>query len=270
MKKIGLYFLLVFIVSFSFSTQAQENYDIDKLNYYKYVVIPIQYKFQDKDNEYMLNSLTKHLLNEEGFETYMDVEDKPNDLKFNRCLALYADILSESESFFSLQTKLELVFRDCNNEIVFKSEGKSRIKNYEESYQDALKEAFEVFGDANFIYRYNGKNNYDQPRSIKEEKSVSEQAEVAQIDEIEHNLPGTYSLFNEKYKIDKIEAGYIMRNAESGDRKAFINVTSDHSILFNSEKMNGKMKFTSDGNLEIEYFNNDTGKLEKATLYKVN
>ena len=33
--------------------------------------------------------------------------------------------------------------------------------------------------------------------------------------------------------------------------------------------MNGKMKFTNDGNLEIEYFNNDTGKLEKATLYKV-
>ena len=94
MKKIGLYFLLVFIVSFSFSAKAQEKYNIDKLNYYKYVVIPIQYKFQDEDNEYMLNSLTKYLLNQEGFDTYMDVESKPNDLKFNRCLALYVDVIS--------------------------------------------------------------------------------------------------------------------------------------------------------------------------------
>ena len=269
MKKIGLYFLLVFIVSFSFSAKAQEKYNIDKLNYYKYVVIPIQYKFQDEDNEYMLNSLTKYLLNQEGFDTYMDVESKPNDLKFNRCLALYVDVISESESFFSLQTKLDLVFKDCNNEVIFKSEGKSRIKNYEESYKDALKEAFEVFGSANFIYKYNGKNNYDQTHSVKAEQSEPEINEITQVDKIEYNLPGTYSLFNEKYKIDKIEAGYIMLSAESGDRKAFINVTSDHSILFNSEKMNGKMKFTNDGNLEIEYFNNDTGKLEKATLYKV-
>ena len=52
----------------------------------------------------MLNSLTKYLLNQEGFDTYMDVESKPNDLKFNRCLALYVDVISESESFFSLNS----------------------------------------------------------------------------------------------------------------------------------------------------------------------
>ena len=269
MKKISL--LLIGLIAMVFSTQikAQETQELEDLNYFKYVVIPIQYQFQSEENEFLINSLTKHLFNEENFTTYMDVESKPNDLKFNRCLALYVDVISESESFFSLQTKLDLVFKDCNNEVIFKSEGKSRIKNYEESYKDALKEAFEVFGSANFIYKYNGKNNYDQTHSVKAEQSEPEINEITQVDKIEYNLPGTYSLFNEKYKIDKIEAGYIMLNAESGDRKAFINVTSDHSILFNSEKMNGKMKFTNDGNLEIEYFNNDTGKLEKATLYKV-
>lgn len=271
MKKIALYFFITFIAIFSIKTQAQEEeYDIDRLNYFKYVVIPIQFKFQDEDNEYLLNSLTKHLLNKEGFETYMDVEEKPNELKFNQCLALYADIVSESESFFSLQTKLQLIFKDCNNDVVFKSEGNSKIKSYKESYQDALKEAFEVFGEANFIYKYNGKNNYDQTRSPGRATIQPEEGnKIPKIEDIKTKLPGTYSLFNQKYSIDKIEAGYIMRNAENGDRKAFINVTSDNSILFNSDTMNGKMIFTTEGNLEIEYFNNGTGKLEKATLYKV-
>ena len=114
MKKISL--LLIGLIAMVFSTQikAQETQELEDLNYFKYVVIPIQYQFQSEENEFLINSLTKHLFNEENFTTYMDVESKPKDLTFNRCLALFAEVKSESESFFSLNTKLELILKDCN------------------------------------------------------------------------------------------------------------------------------------------------------------
>ncbi|WP_156876774.1 hypothetical protein [Mesonia mobilis] len=259
-----------------FSTQikAQETQELEDLNYFKYVVIPIQFKFQKKDNEYLINSLVKHLLNEQGFETFMDVEDKPKDLKFNNCLALYVDLQSESESFFSLQTELNLIFRDCNNQIIFESEGQSKVKDFKESYHDALYKAFEIFEGSNFYYEYNGKNSYDSSKFEEgEQKSPIKKEpkkETKSFEEtVKEKLIGTYSLFNEEYSISKIEAGYILTNTATAEKKAFINVTSNNSLLFNSDTINGTLVINDDGDLEVEYFNNASGKVEKATLYRV-
>lgn len=274
MKKISL--LLIGLIAMVFSTQikAQETQELEDLNYFKYVVIPIQFKFQKKDNEYLINSLVKHLLNEQGFETFMDVEDKPKDLKFNNCLALYVDLQSESESFFSLQTELNLIFRDCNNQIIFESEGQSKVKDFKESYHDALYKAFEIFEGSNFYYEYNGKNSYDSSKFEEgEQKSPIKKEpkkETKSFEEtVKENLIGTYSLFNEEYSISKIEAGYILTNTATAEKKAFINVTSNNSLLFNSDTINGTLVINDDGDLEVEYFNNASGKVEKATLYRV-
>ncbi|MBQ0739295.1 hypothetical protein J9332_33785 [Aquimarina celericrescens] len=274
MKKISL--LLIGLIAMVFSTQikAQETQELEDLNYFKYVVIPIQFKFQKKDNEYLINSLVKHLLNEQGFETFMDVEDKPKDLKFNNCLALYVDLQSESESFFSLQTELNLIFRDCNNQIIFESEGRSKVKDFKESYHDALYKAFEIFEGSNFYYEYNGKNSYDSSKFEEgEQKSPIKKEpkkETKSFEEtVKEKLIGTYSLFNEEYSISKIEAGYILTNTATAEKKAFINVTSNNSLLFNSDTINGTLVINDDGDLEVEYFNNASGKVEKATLYRV-
>ncbi|MBW2962231.1 hypothetical protein [Mesonia aestuariivivens] len=273
MKKISFLFIIATTLLFSNKVVSQEN-NIDRVNYFKYVVIPVQYKFQDEENKYMLNSLTKHLFNEEGFETYMNVETKPKDLAFNKCLALYAEVQSESESFFSLNTQLKLILRDCNDQIVFKSEGRSKLKNYKEAYHDALKNAFKVFNT--FNYSYNGKNSYDQKISyLESETSTVENSNKINTqkptleEELNTTLPGTYSLFNENYSIRKIEAGFILTNNSTGNKKAFINITSNNSILFNSESINGTLSINDDHDLEIEYFNKKSSKLEKVTLYRI-
>ena len=274
MKKINL--LLIGLIAMVFSTQikAQETQELEDLNYFKYVVIPIQFKFQKEDNEYLINSLVKHLLNEQGFETFMDVEDKPKDLKFNNCLAVYVDLQSESESFFSLQTELNLIFRDCNNQIIFESEGQSKVKDFKESYHDALYKAFEIFEGSNFYYEYNGKNSYDSSKFEEEEQKSPIQKEPKKEtksfeETVKEKLIGTYSLFNEEYSISKIEAGYILTNTATAEKKAFINVTSNNSLLFNSDTINGTLVINDDGDLEVEYFNNASGKVEKATLYRI-
>lgn len=96
---------------------------------FKYVVIPMQYKLSQEDNQYLLNTTTKFLLKQEGFITFMEVEKFPKDLIFNQCLALYADVENVNSSYFSFNTKLILKLKDCFGNVVFESrEGKSKKK----------------------------------------------------------------------------------------------------------------------------------------------
>jgi len=268
MKRIS--WLLALIACVLFTGQANAQTDINRINSYKYIVIPVQYKFQNEENKYLLNSLTKHLFKEEGYITYMDIEKKPKDLAFNKCLALYAEVESDSESFFSLHTKLKLVLRDCDNTIIYETNGRSKIKSYQEAYQEALREAFIPL--TSFEYSYNGRNSYDSTSLYEEEEETTTQN--AKVEEeakpsLEETLVGNYSLFNEEYIITKIEAGYVLTHSVTGTKKAFINVTSNNSILFNSDTINGTVTINEKEDLEIEYFNKNSGELEKVTLYKL-
>ena len=52
-----------------------------------------------------------------------------------------------------MKTKLEVHFRDCNNELIFKSAiGTSKEKEYKKSYHAALRAAFESVAALNYSY----------------------------------------------------------------------------------------------------------------------
>ena len=82
-------------------------------------------------------------------------------------------------------------------------------------------------------------------------------------------LVGTYTLENKNYKVEKIEAGFILKNKTTGEREAFINKTSNNSILYNSESINGTLTLSPENNLEVEYFNKESGALEKIIFIRV-
>jgi len=268
MKKFSLLLITIFSLLFSIEGKAQK--DFENLNYYKYVVIPVKFEFQDKDNEYLLNSLIKHLLKENQFNTYMDVEKKPKDLTFNRCLALFVEVETQSESFFSLVTKLEIALKDCTGKVVFKSEGTSKMKKIKAAYQDAIRDAFKVYGT--FDYIYNGKNSFNiSDKYISEtEPSVNENDEVQESKNVPVlMLEGNYTMEDKNYEVKKIEAGYILKHTNTGKREAFINETSNNSILYNSDKINGTLTVNEQNNLMVEYFNKTSGRLEKIVFTRV-
>jgi hypothetical protein len=266
MKKISLLFIVV--VGLLCSAKARAQNDINQLNDYKYIVIPLQYEFQDSKNEYLLNSLTKHLLKEEGFETYMDVEKMPKDMTFNRCLALNVIVISETDGFFSLNTRLKLIFKDCSGKIVYSSKGFSGIKSFKEAHQEALRDAFKSFSGYNYAYNIHNKFNVSQ--ELVDETKSSEKVEKKDSNiSSEPLLVGTYTLENKNYKVEKIEAGFILKNKTTGEREAFINKTSNNSILYNSESINGTLTLSPENNLEVEYFNKESGALEKIIFIRV-
>lgn len=262
MKKISFalgFFAVLFV---AINVQAQ-NTKTD-LNKYKYVIIPMQFSFQNEDNQYMINSKLKYLLNQQGFETYMDVEDGPEDMELNSCLALHADLKSEAEGFMAMQTKLILQLKDCRNRVVFESEeGTSREKDFKKGYQEALDDIFNnSFYDIN--YKYNGEVIEEKDQLVNSSKSETQpsapQKEVQVAKGLAITKDRVYTYENKTYGVHKIEAGYLLLDEKTGDRKALLHETDEGNILYNSTTVNGTASIKEGGKLiKVEYFDVDGG-----------
>jgi hypothetical protein len=141
MKK-RILFILLFVVSYGFS---------QSINNYKSVIIPLKFDFTKSENQYRLATLSKFNLKKAGFEGYYTNETIGEEFN-NRCNLLYFDVIKE-KSF--LTTKLHVVFKDCNDKIIFQSEtGTSKEKDFQLAYTEALNKAFvSVFA---LKYKFNG------------------------------------------------------------------------------------------------------------------
>ncbi len=143
-------YVLVAFLLVSFSGFAQNT-----LNNFKYVLVPEKFSFSRQENQYNLNTLTKALLEKKGFSAFLETEDLPRELAENKCNALRVEV-TERKSLFV--TNLTVFLKDCQGNIIFKSkEGKSREKEFETSYNLALRDAFTSLNDV--PYAYNGTIN---------------------------------------------------------------------------------------------------------------
>ena len=144
--------LIVFCLLIAFQNFIFAQSDI---NNYKYVSVPDRFEFLKLSDQYQLNSLTKFLLKKNGFNLLEGSANYPKDLSENRCLLLNVDVL-KLKGF--LKTKLEVQFRNCRSEIIYKSEiGTSKQKDFQKAYHEALRSAFESV--AALEYRYEARQS---------------------------------------------------------------------------------------------------------------
>lgn len=138
-------YLLLLLVCTALSGYAQNT-----INNYKYVLVPEQFSFFKQIDQYGLNNLTKALLEEKGFTVYFDNKDLPTDIANNKCRAMNAD-LTEKKGMFT--TTLTLILKDCQGNVVFKGkEGKSREKEFNASYNEALRNAFASLNELPYTF----------------------------------------------------------------------------------------------------------------------
>ena len=139
-------FCIILLFSFS-GLFAQKN-----INSYKYVLVPEQYEFQKEADQYQINSLVKFLFDKSGFEVLSTSETYPEDLAKNPCMALKG-VVKKEPAFLMTKVKVNLV--DCYNNVVYSSaDGKSKIKDYQKSYHEAIRRAFASVDSLG--YTYNG------------------------------------------------------------------------------------------------------------------
>lgn len=141
MKVCALFFFALFTVA---------GYSQNTINSYKYVLVPERFDFSKESNQYGLNTTAKLLLQHKGFAAFLDYEDLPPALKANKCIALKVEV-SERKTFFA--TNLTMILKDCQGNIIFKSkEGKSREKEFQAAYEEALKDAFSSLNAVPYQY----------------------------------------------------------------------------------------------------------------------
>ena len=138
--------LLFIFTLFTVAGFCQQN----TISSYKYVLVPEKFDFLRENNQYGLNTTTKFLLEQKGFAAFVANEQLPPALAINKCIALKAEVVQKKGLFV---TNLTLVLKDCQGNIVFKSkEGKSREKEFQVAYEEALKNAFLSLNDEPYKY----------------------------------------------------------------------------------------------------------------------
>jgi len=136
--------LFIFLLACSFSVYAQSN-----SNNYKYLIVPEKFSFLKQINQYGLNTEIKAMFEQKGFTVYFDNAELPTEIATDRCKALTVDLLEKNSMFV---TNLTIVLKDCKGTVVLKGkEGKSREKEYNTSYNAALKDAFVSLGDFTYV-----------------------------------------------------------------------------------------------------------------------
>lgn len=228
MKKIILIAILICSIKI---TKAQND-----INKYKYLVIPVQFEFKKGKNPLKLSTLTRHLFNNEGFTTYYEGEELPDDLFKNRCLASYAKIVELKEGF--RLTRLKIVLKDCKDNVIFESSvGDSGENNHEKRYHEALREAFTSIKSLNYKYEPEIEkinNDFEQDNNVVSisEKPISSD-KVLNEDKIEEALEKTEeTLMDSELSNDsKTKESYKSEKEEQSE--------SAHIILYAQEIENG-------------------------------
>lgn len=127
--KTTLALLLGFILAFG---QAQEVSD------YKYISIPSNFSGFSA-NQYQLNNYLRLLLTQKDYKILSNAKKFwPEEAKLNPFLVLAADLDQVSSTF---SNKVLLSFTDCNDTVLYKFEGESKVKEFEAGYKDALNNA---------------------------------------------------------------------------------------------------------------------------------
>jgi len=256
------------------------------VNNYKYVIIPETYAFTGDVDEYRLNSLTKYLFEQNGFKTLMKAEEKPLDLKRDNCLGLQAKVEDESGLFV---TKLVLKLLDCNDQVVFESpEGRSREKDFQVAYHEALRDAFKSIERIDYNYIENDKSENIPvvevtgiPVAANKEVAENNNIDITEAEEIDEvigeepqEVTGNgltqkqFQLSGKSYDLKKTEQGIGLYQENSLDPIAILVETNEgRSYIYTSLTNRGVAYFNTNGDLVVEYLDRQNNK--ESVIYKL-
>lgn len=240
------------------------------LNNYKYVIVENQFHFQNEVNEYNLNQLTRFLFKKHGFRPIFNSEVYPEDLKSNYCLALTSKIVAKG----AFITKITIVLKDCNNNVVFSSEGKTKEKEIKKVYSIGIRKAFEQFEKINYKYTPNEDNIAKENTSNNE---IEEQkAEIKSLKTEQSKMAKKTEDIIENEKIYNLQKANNELKEISKNPTETINVEEEKSYLKANSISNGFQLINSLSN-EIEYVLRKTGmknvfilKDKNGVIYKKN
>lgn len=212
------YIVLLFFTALNAFSVSSQNLNLEN---YSFVIVPEKFEFQSEPDKYQLNEMTLFYLNKYGFHAYManNVPDA------NPCDGLYADVEEEKSL---LWTKLQVVLRDCNGQEIYRSEvERSKFKEYEKSYPDALRRTFKHVEALRIKQRDILSSNKVEGKALPDTQQVEDEESSFSIPNektgIDKNFPtskfSNFSQNGKSYLLRKTTEGYSLyeENAQVQD-----------------------------------------------------
>lgn len=210
-----------------------------KVSDFKYVSVPE--KFQTFKNSFGLEKYLAQALKAKQYTAVSGDKSKwPNELVTNSCSVLNADVIND-KTF--LRNRVILQFKDCNDKVILESKGMTDIKEFEEGYQDALKQALLKVSVSNPVTTLS-----IQPASTAT-NNVVVTSEVVTVNDTSQET-GASRFSNGRQDLQKVQI----------DANQFLLVKSNSSIPFATFKATTKRDVfrvkLENGNATIGYFEN--------------
>jgi hypothetical protein len=211
------------------------------------------------------------LLKKHGFRPVLESDVFPNDLKSDYCLALQCEVTAKG----FLKTTVTVSLKDCNNNIIFETEGTTKEKDFDKVYAYGIRKAFENFKDLKYNYvpkktsanasaekAKEIKDNADEVEQLKaeieelkkaKELKINEQAsqkeqELKPIVEDKSKNIKTNNIYFEAIAIDN---GYNLVNAENKKVIHVLTKTGMDNVF--TVKGNNGIVYKKDGKWMLEY-----------------
>ena len=251
-------YLLVLLISLMSYTGIQSQ----NLNAYEHVIVPMRFDFQNEPNEHQLNILSRVLLKDAGFKVFMDTEDRPLKYRGNSCLPLFFDVIDESGF---LNIKVRFILKDCYDRILFESEiGATKIKDFKEGFQAALREAFISLREENYSY-----NSSLSKEAGSESTAVSTVTKATSPEDLYPDKK-IYKFGGESFWLIEEAKNYKILSNNGRINYGQLEAADRGSFIFKSATINGAAYFDADGNLIVEYRDEDLDEVQTMIFKKTN
>lgn len=217
-------------------------YGQEAINDYKYVVVPTQFESFKSPNQYKSSTLVKFLLSERNVNVLYSNE-LPSELNLNRCLALYAKLIDESNMF---TTKTTLVLEDCSGKEIYKTiEGSSKQKQYDVSYSEAIRATMKPL--LGYTYNYNGASS--EPLKVSYRNDVKHLPAVQREDVAGTPVNTSMIQKTEKTMVEKRTPVMDVQVSQSQDDLYAQDILNGYQLVDSSPKIVMKMFKTSQPNI---------------------
>lgn len=212
-----------------------------KVSDYKYIALPEKFS-GFKNDQYKLDVLLSKTLKQKQYVVVSGNRSQwTAEANSNPCSVLNADVINDSGF---LRNKVVLEFKDCNGKVVASQKASTSIKEFEEGFQDALKQALVT------IPVSSPKEISNQVEAVVQEVQTSEPVREVPRQNVDNSSTQSGKYTNGKISLQKVQI----------DDSQFILVESNSSVPFatfksTSKKDTFKVKLNS-GESTIGYYEN--------------
>ncbi|MCW3162730.1 hypothetical protein [Chryseobacterium oryctis] len=215
-----------------------------KVSNYKYIAVPE--KFETFKRDYGIVQFLTKSLNSKKYEVISTNKHQwPEEIYGNGCNIIFVAVKNESNW---LTNKLTLQFKDCNDKVILESKGRSDIKEYEEGYQDALKQALTVVSMSSPTIKMENNEEVKYQEPIKKD--------ISNKDTVSNTSNSSSKFTNGKITLQKIQLDnnqFILADSNSSVPFATFKNTTKKDV-FRVKLANGEstLGYFENGNIVIE------------------